>query len=275
MTSSRHASATPAAGIWTGSRADFRQTFRLLWKSKRITATTLVTLALCIGATTAIFSSVYSLMLKPLPYQEPERIVELYTSAVKAGLNHMPANVPFYLDYSQNGTSYESLGLWAFFYGLVGDKDAVVRTPGARMTAEIFTILRIQPLLGTFFTKEQNRPGNDKVIVLTQSYWQTQYQESPEVLGQEIRIDEEAYKVIGVAPRTLEAFDARMKFIVPLSWPAAAENPQGRYGVGIQLFGRLKPGVLASQADAEAKLMEKRYVDAGPPQLKQFAERSG
>ena len=63
-------------------------------------ATTLVTLALCIGATTAIFSSVYSLMLKPLPYQEPERIVELYSSAVKAGLNRMPANVPFYLDYS-------------------------------------------------------------------------------------------------------------------------------------------------------------------------------
>ena len=275
MTSSHHASAAPSAGILTGSLTDFRQTFRLLWKSKRITATTLVTLALCIGATTAIFSSVYSLMLKPLPYQEPERIVELYTSAAKAGLNHMPANIPFYLDYSQNATSYESLGLWAFFYGLVGEKDSVVRTPGVRMTAEIFTILRIQPLLGTFFTKEQNKPGADKVIVLTRSYWQTQYQESPEVLGKEVRIDDEAYKVIGVAPWELEAFDARMKFVVPLSWPAAAENPQGRYGVGTQLYGRLKPDVTAGQADAEAKVLEKRYVDAGPPPLKAFVERSG
>ena len=70
---------------------DLRHAFRLLWKSKGITATTLVTLALGIGATTAIFSTVYSLMLKPLPFQEPERIVELYSSAVKAGLNHMPA----------------------------------------------------------------------------------------------------------------------------------------------------------------------------------------
>jgi predicted permease len=259
----------------TGSLTDFRQTLRLLWKSKRITATTLLTLALCIGATTAIFSSVYSLMLKPLPYQEPERIVELYTSAVKAGLNHMPANVPFYIDYSKNGTSYESLGLWAFFYGLVGEKDAVVRTPGVRMTAEIFNILRIQPLLGSFFTKDQNKPGADKVIVLTQSYWQTQYQESPEVIGKDVRIDDETYKVIGVAPRTLEAFDARMRFVVPMSWPPAQENPQGRYGVGIQLFGRLKPGVTAGQADAEAKVLEKRYVDAGPPPLKQFVERSG
>jgi putative ABC transport system permease protein len=275
MSSSPQAAAATSSGIWTGAATDFRHACRLLWKSKRITATTLLTLALCIGATTAIFSSVYSLMLKPLPYQEPERIVELYTSAVKAGLDHMPANVPFYLDYSRNGTSYESLGLWTFFYGLVGEKDAVVRTPGVRATAEIFSILRLQPLLGTFFTKEQNKQGADKVIVLTQSYWQTQYQESPEVIGKDVRIDDETYKIIGVAPRQLEAFDARMKFIAPLSWAPQQENPQGRYGVGIQLFGRLKPGATAGQADAEAKVLEKRYVDAGPPQLKQFAERSG
>ena len=264
-----------SAGIWTGWLTDVRHAFRLLSKSKGITATTLVTLGLGIGATTAIFSTVYSLMLKPLPFQEPERIVELYSSAPKAGLHHMPANVPFYLDYSKNATSYESLGLWTFFYGLLGEKDSVVRIPGVRMTAEIFTILRIQPVIGSFFTREQNRPGADKVIVLTQTYWQTQYGESPEVLGTEVRIDDEAYKVIGVAPRELEAFDARMKFVVPLSWPPAAENPQGRYGVGIQLFGRLKPAVTAGQADAEAKILEKRYVDAGPPPLKAFVERSG
>jgi predicted permease len=275
MTTSHNTSTLTSAGIWSGALTDLRQAFRLLWKSKRITATTLLTLALCIGATTAIFSTVYSLMLKPLPYQEPERIVELYTSATKAGLNHMPANVPFYIDYSKNASSYESIGLWAFFYGLVGEKDSVVRVPGVRMTAEIFDILRIKPVIGTFFTKEQNRPGADKVIVLTQSYWQSQYQESPEVLGRDVRIDDEAYKVIGVAPRVLEAFDARMKFVLPLSWPPGAENPQGRYGVGTQLFGRLKPGVTAGQADAEAKTLEKRYVDAGPPPLRQFVERSG
>ena len=270
------APSTTTSGLWTGWSPDTsNRAFRLLWKSKRITATTLVTLALCIGATTAIFSSVYSLMLKPLPYQEPERMVELYSSAVKAGLNHMPANVPFYLDYSQNAKSYESLALWTFFYGLVGEKDAVVRVPGVRMTAEMFSILRIQPVIGSFFTKEQNKPGADKVVVLTQSYWQTQYGESPEVLGKEVRIDDEAYKVIGVAPRVLEAFDARMRFVVPLSWPAAAENPQGRYGVGIQLFGRLKPGVTAGQADAEAKTLEKRYVDAGPPPLKDVRRALG
>src|SRR5918993_4505815 len=186
---SPHDTSASSAGIFNGAATDFRQTVRLLWKSKRITATTLLTLALCIGATTAIFSSVYALMLKPLPYQEPERIVELYTSAVKAGLNHMPANIPFYLDYSQNATSYESLGLWTFFYSLVGEKDSVVRTPGVRMTAEMFSILRLQPLHGTFFTKEQNKQGADKVIVLTQSYWRAQDKEKTQVIGKEVRID--------------------------------------------------------------------------------------
>ena len=269
------ASASTSAGLLTGVTTDLRHAFRLLWKSKRVTGTTLVTLALCIGMTTAIFSSVYSLMLKPLPYQEPERIVELYSSAAKAGLNRMPANVPFYLDYSQNATSYEKLALWAFGYTLVGEKDSVSRVAGVRATAEIFDILRIQPLMGSFFNKDNNKPGNDKVVVLTQSWWQTQYQESPEIIGKEIRIDDEPYKVIGVAPRVFEAFDARMKYVAPLSWQPAQENPQGRYGVGIQMFGRLKPGVGAGQADAEAKLLEKRYVDAGPPQLKSFVERSG
>src|SRR5262249_55090952 len=93
--------------------------------------------------------------------------------------------------------------------------------------------------------------------------------------GREVRIDDEAYTVIGVAPRALEALDARMKFIVPLSWPPAAENPQGRYGVGIQLFGRLKPGVTAGTAEAAAKGLAKRYAEAGPPQLKSFVDRSG
>src|SRR3954452_16349718 len=119
MMPSHHAAGSTSSGLWTGWSTDLRHAFRLLWKSKRITATTLVTLALCIGATTAIFSTVYSLMLKPLPVQEPERIVELYPSAVKAGLDHMPANIPFCLYSSQNASSYETLATWSFFYGMV------------------------------------------------------------------------------------------------------------------------------------------------------------
>jgi predicted permease len=264
-----------SAGVLTGVSGDLRHALRLLWKGKGLTATTLLTLALCIGATTAIFSTVYALLLKPLPFHEPAQIVELYSSAAKVGLDKMPANVPIYLDYSKNASSYGAIALWSFSQQMFGEDEAPVRLAMASATAEIFSILRVQPLLGEFFTREQNKPGADKVVVLTQSFWQTQFAEDPAVVGKTIRIAGEPCKVIGVAPRLFEAWDARVKYIVPLSWPPAQENPQGRYGVGIQLFGRLKPGTSAGQADAEAKTLEKRYVDASPPQVKGFVERSG
>lgn len=269
------AASAGSAGLVSGVAGDLRHALRLLWKSKGLSLTTLLTLALCIGATTAIFSSVYSLLLKPLPFDQPAEIVELYSSATKAGLDKMPANIPIYLDYSKNATSYEAVALWAFGQQMFGEDEAPVRLAMASATAELFSILRVQPLLGTFFTKDQNKQGAEKVVVLMPSFWRTQFAEDPAVIGKTVRINGETHTVIGVAPRVLEAWDARVKYLLPLAWPAGAENPQGRYGVGIQLFGRLKPGVTAGQADAEAKTLEKRYVDASPPQVKGFVERSG
>jgi putative ABC transport system permease protein len=272
---SSSAPASGSAGLFTGVAGDLRHAARLLWKGKGLSATTLLTLALCIGATTAIFSTVYSLLLKPLPFHDPAPIVELYSSAAKAGLNKMPANVPIYLDYSKNASSYETLALWTFSQQMFGEDQSAVRLAVGTASAEIFTILRVQPLLGEFFTKDQNKPGADKVVVLTQSFWQTQFSEDPAVIGTTIRLGTDTFKVIGVAPRLFEAWDARVKCVVPMSWQPAQENPQGRYGVGIQLFGRLKSGVSVGQADAEAKTLEQRYVDASPPQVRGFAERSG
>ncbi len=264
-----------SGGLFTGLAGDLRHALRLLRRGKGLTATTLLTLALCIGATTAIFSTVYSLLLKPLPFREPERIVELYSSAAKAGLHKMPANVPIYLDYAKNASSYESLALWNFSQQMFGGDDAPTRLAMASATAGLFPILRLQPLLGEFFTPEHHRPGADKVVVLTQSFWQSQFAEDPQVVGKTLRLGGEAHKVIGVAPRLFEAWDARVKYVVPLSWQPAQENPQARYGVGLQLFGRLKPGASTGQADAEAKTLEQRYVEASPPQVKGFVERSG
>jgi putative ABC transport system permease protein len=263
------------AGLLSGIPGDVRHALRLLWKSRGLSSATLLTLALCIGATTAIFSMVYSLMLKPLPFHEPDRIVDLYSSAKKAGLHKMPANVPIFLDYSKNATSYETLALWQQAELRFGEETATESAWGARATAGIFEILRVQPVLGTFFTAEQNRQGADKVVVLTWSFWQSRFGGDPGVLGKSVRIDVDTYKVIGVAPRSFEAMDARVKFVSAMAWPPQAENPQARYGVGLQLYGRLKPGVTVAQADAEAKLLEKRYVESSPPGVAQFVERSG
>ena len=277
--SSSHRSFEPRASWFSratsGLYSDVRQSLRQFRKSKGIVAATLATLALCIGTTTAIFSMVYSLMLKPLPFDEPERNVELYNSAVKAGLNKMPSNVVQYLDYSANATSYETIALWTQGQAMLGEDGSIERAWNARATAEIFDLLRVQPILGQFFTKQHNSPGEDKVIVLMRSYWESKFAWDPEVIGKTIRVDGETFTVIGVAPQMLEAFDARVKFIRPLSWNAAQASSGSRYGLGIMLFGRLKPGVTIEQADAEAEAIEKRYYDASPPPVRQFVERSG
>src|SRR4051794_30002931 len=157
MASHQASASSASAGLFTGSITDLRHAVRLLWKSKGITATTLLTLALGIGATTAIFSTVYSLMLKPLPFREPEKIVELYSSAAKAGLNHMPANVPFYMDYSKNATSYESLALWRLWTGMYGEDATAQRQTGGEGTAGMFSNPRLPPVVGRFFSKEDKK----------------------------------------------------------------------------------------------------------------------
>lgn len=252
-----------------------RPVFRQLRKSRGFTATALITLALCIGATTAIFSTVYSLMLKPLPFNQPEQIVELYTSAEKAGLDRMPANIQFYTDYKENAESYQSIALWRSFEGTLGSEDSPRRVQGARTTAELFPLLRVEPLLGTFFNLDNSLPGNQRVVVLTQSYWQSQFAERTDILEEEIVIDGQTHKIIGVAPRLLEAFDARVKFLIPISWDPGSVNPGRRYGVNTSLFARLKPEATVGQADAEAKTLEQRYVDSSPPGVKSFVDRSG
>src|SRR3954470_7412068 len=111
--------------------SDLRFAFRLLLKSRGFAAVTLLTLALCIGANTAIFSAVYALMLKPLPFPEPTRIVEIYNTYPKAGLPKASSNVVEYLDYKEHTTSFDALGLWSTSPAMFGEDNSSQRLWGA------------------------------------------------------------------------------------------------------------------------------------------------
>jgi putative ABC transport system permease protein len=144
-----------------------------------------------------------------------------------------------------------------------------------RATRGFFEALGVKPLIGQFFTDDQQRSGADKVAVLTQSFWETQFAEDPAILGKTLRFDGESYTIIGVAPRALEAFDARVRFIWPVSWDAAKLTPGGRYMLGYALVARLRPGVAIGQAHAEAELIEQRYYDGAPPEERKFIDDTG
>ena len=260
--------------IWVEHLAqDIRYALRQLRRNPGFALITILTLGLGIGATTAIFSMVYSLMLKPLPFHEATRLVEIYNKAAKNDLTKLPSSVGQYLAYSENATSYETLGLWKFFEGTFDAGNSVSRLPGARATAGTFQLLRVQPVLGRFFTKDNNRPGEDRVAVLTQSFWETQFGQDPGVLEKTLWIDGEALRIVGVAPRVLEAFDARVKIIRPLTWTPQAAT--WRHALNVQLFGRLKPEVTIREATGEAGSMTRSYYDAASPSSREFMDRSG
>ena len=270
----------PARDSWLvrvlgGASSDLRHAARLLAKSPGFAVATLLTLALCIGFNTAIFSAVYSLMLKPLPFPQAERIVEIYNTYPKAGgaASRGASNVVQLLDYQQNASSYSHAALWSPFQGMFGEDVAAERLHGARATADLFEVLGLRPLIGQFFKAENQLPNADKFIVLTQSFWEVHYREDPGVLGKTARLDGETFTIIGIAPRALEAFDARVRFLRPMSWDPARLGP--RHGNGPRLVARLKPGTDIGSAVAEAENIERRFYDAGTPQVREFLDRSG
>jgi putative ABC transport system permease protein len=230
------------------------------------------TIALCVGANTAIFSVVYPLLMRPLPYPEPGRIVEIYN---RFNGNKGPSNLVQYDDYKRNAGSYGAVGLWELSSATVGSGDSLVRVTTARCTAEIFDVFGMRPVIGQFFTLRQDRLGEDRVVVLTESFWEARFHRDPGVLGQTLRVDGLDLSIVGVAPRAMETLDARVLFMRPIGWKPDWIRPEDRYYLTTQLFARLKPEVSVARARDEAAAIERRYYAAQTAAMKKILDEAG
>jgi putative ABC transport system permease protein len=258
-----------------GISGDVKYAFRRLLKDKGFTSLALLTLALCIGANTAIFSMVFALILKPLPYPEPAKVVEIYNAFPKAGFNHFPTNVVQYSDFKANAPSFQDIALCNANMVMVGDGAAADRLLSLEATAEMFDVLGLKPAIGQFFTLKNSQVGNELVVVLTESYWTSHYHTDPGVLGTTIRINGKAYQIVGVAPHALEAFNAQAKFVVPYSWKPSDIEPWMRYSCSMPMFGRLKPGASVGSALGEVAGLEKHFYDTTNPGTRGFLDGTG
>ncbi len=254
---------------------DLRFGVRALRKSPGFTLVAVLTLALCVGANTAIFSVIYALLLKPLPFPAPNRIVEIYNTFPRAGLNKEPCSIIQYLEYKNQTNSYDAVGLWGSATVMLGEDGAADRITEAHCTFEMFSILGMKPIVGRFFAPENDRPGEDKVVVLTESFWESHFAEDPGVCSRKIRIDGETYRIIGVAPRAIEAFDARAKLIRPIAWTQHPGSEYERFVLDTPLYARLRAGHSASSALSEALAVERRYYGVAPENMKAFLDNSG
>ncbi|MEO6568732.1 MAG: ABC transporter permease [Opitutaceae bacterium] len=254
---------------------DIRFSLRSLRRSAGFTAAVIVTLTLCIGANTTIMSVLYGLIVKPMPFSDSGQLVEVYNSSPKSNRPKLRTSVVQYLDYKANADLFSSFALWTVWTFNIGEEADPERGIGARVTADYFTLLGVQPLLGRFYTMEECVPGKDAVLVLTETFWERKFHSDPGVVGRVIKLGGESFTIIGVAPRSLEALNTDTTVLKPFEWQPQQANPQARFGQTAVMYARVKPGVAHSAALAQLDTFEKRYQEIMPADRLAFLEKIG
>jgi predicted permease len=233
---------------------DLRFSARMLLKNPGFSLIAVITLALGIGANTAIFSVVNGVLLRPLAYHEPEKIVTL----LHAGSQPVsPAN---FLDFRANGQSFAQLAAAEAWRGTLADNDRPEVISGLRMGEGLFELLGVPPLLGRALQPEDYEPGKDHVLVLSHKLWQRAFGGNPQIVGRPLTLNGESYMVVGVMPPQFQFppfWSTRAEMWAPLDLRPRATN---RGGNSLRVFARLKPGVSQTQAQAEMDTLSKQLA---------------
>jgi putative ABC transport system permease protein len=218
---------------------DVRYALRMMLKSPGLTAVLVITLALGIGASTTIFSVVNSVVLRPLPYEQPERLARIYTEFNgKLSLKRFWMSPPEFEDLVKACRSCASVGAWARGSASLAGGDRPVRVDAAGVTHQLFPLLGVRPLLGRWFDAKEDRPGDPEVVILGYDIWQRAFAGDPSIVGRKIHLDAMPVTVIGVMPRGFDFLD-RQEAWVPACIDYATASRGGHF---LQVVARLAPG---------------------------------
>ncbi|HEY0380187.1 MAG TPA: ABC transporter permease [Pyrinomonadaceae bacterium] len=236
---------------------DIRYGIRVLLKTPGVTFVAVLALALGIGANTAIFSVVNTVLLRPLPYDKPEQLAVALNFNQKRGLTQNSFSFPNFSDYRAQNNSFDSLAAYNdTSSALAGESPEQVA--GVSATADVFRVLSVKPLLGRTFAPEDERPGGVPVAVISHGMWQRRFGSDPNVVGKQITLDGRSKTVIGVLPADFkfQFTEDPPEFWTPMD-PDDDLNKQ-RGANYLHLLGRLKDGVTLRQAEAELKAIASR-----------------
>jgi predicted permease len=239
---------------------DMRYGARMLLKQPGIVIVAVVTLALGIGANSMIFSFFNGVLLRPLPYRQPEQLVLLDEIALKRGGLSLGVSWPNYLDWrAQNQIFTDVGGYQNITFTLTGVGDAE-ELPGTMASDGLFEMLGVAPLLGRTFTPKENQPAHHRVVILSYSLWQRRFGGDPKIVGRTITLVNRAWTVVGVMPPDFK-FPSSTDFWIPLAhdpnwWP------RSMHGMGA--IARLKPGFTLAQAQSEMSMIARRLEEQYP-----------
>jgi predicted permease len=265
------------AGAWLDSvLQDLRYAARTLRKNPGFSAIAILTLALGIGSSTAVFSLVNSVLLKPLPYPNSQQIVFPWRqppAGLKLGYNEIPWGRPDFLFFARESKSFQSVGAFkSDSFNLTGSGDAA-RLDGLRASAGFFPSLGISPIMGRTFTAEEDQAGHEHEVLLSYRLWRDRFGSDTQILGRELQLNSEPYTVIGVLPQGFVfpraeempngfPFPRATQLWVPLALVPGPIIPGEDSELAV--IGRLRPGVTPAQAQSEMNLMSRRLEDFFP-----------
>jgi len=231
---------------------DLKYALRMLKKNPAFTAVAILTLAVGIGANSAIFSVVNSVLLRPLPYRQPGQLVRVYSEFPTMQLQKFWLSPPELLDIQREAKSWEAVGAWAPGGQNVGTESEPLRVTSAAITRSMIDVLGVQPERGRNFTEDEDRNGGPSVAIISHGLWQKGFGGASDIIGKQIQINSTTTTVVGVMPASF-AFppgsNDQVELLVPFQFDPA--NPGNRGSHFLSVIGRLKPGVTIEQAQSE------------------------
>ncbi len=245
---------------------DLRYGLRMLLKKPGFTLIAVMTLALGIGANTAIFSVVNGVLMKSLPYHEPERIVLLWGDVPSRNEHRTQVSATDVADWRKQNTVFEEVATFSHWGATLSGEGEPERLSGMQVGDGYFSVMRGQPLLGRVFTPEEQVDGKDYVIVLGYGLWQSRFGGAREVIGKKVYFSARPYTIVGVMPEDFQPLPANLVENRPQFYRPVAEayDEEERGSRHLRAIARLKPNVSLKQSQSEMNLIAKRLADEHP-----------
>jgi putative ABC transport system permease protein len=241
---------------------DLRFGMRMLLKNPGFTIIAVIALALGIGANSAIFSVVNGVLLRPLPYKNPERLVMVWEENSKQGFPRDTPAAANYLDWRDQNHVFEGMAAMdEISFNLTGAGEPE-RIDGRRVSASLFPLLGVDPQLGRAFLPEEDQPGANHVVILSHGLWQRRFGSDPAIIGRTINLDSQSFTVVGVMPRGFQFPSRTDQLWVPIAFNAKEAGQRGSHY--LEVIARMKPGITLQQAQVEMTTIATRLQQQYP-----------
>jgi predicted permease len=250
----------------------FRFALRQLIKNPVFTVTALATVAICLGANLAIFAVIDSILLRPLPFPQSDRLVTIFNTYPKAGVENDGSSITNYYERRGNIPAFSSLSMYMERAETVGDPGSMQQEEIVRISPEFFTTLGVSPALGRNFTDEETATTKN-VIILTDAFWRQRFGSDPDVLGRDTRINGIPRKIVGVLPPGFRFLSSEARVFLPIKSDMEQRGPKARHSNddGTYMIARLKPGATIAEAQAQVDA-HNDAVEKDNPEAKMMAE---